>query len=156
MPWLNMKNWRKCSGATVILPFKTNRIYKVLRWVANSKVPNETAEYEEVDSLDSADIVSSQWAHTALHTVVLDIDVPAMLVESSTPGHHHLYIDTMMTWERYKVLLVALSDAGVIEEGFMQASLARGFSAVRLPWVGKGYAIVDRSFGLEGKADEPS
>ncbi len=144
----------------MILPFKSNKLYKMLRWAGNSG--DGDAEYEEVNSLDAADIVSSQWAHTALHTVVLDIDVPAMLVESSTPGHHHLYVSTLMSWEKYAAVLNALADAGIIEDGYRNSSLARGFSAVRLPWIGKGYAAVDKE--LEGawfgtkteKADEPS
>jgi hypothetical protein len=69
------------------------------------------------------------------HAPVLDIDVPAFLVPSSTPGHSHLYIDHPMTWDAYKALLKALSDAGIIEEGFYEASKGRGSTMVRRPGI---------------------
>lgn len=71
------------------------------------------------------------------HAPVLDLDIPHALVPSSTPGHSHLYLDVPMTWKQYKLLLGALRDVGIIQEGYYQASLARGHSDVRLPWVKK-------------------
>lgn len=75
-----------------------------------------------------------------LHRPVLDIDFPAELVPSSTPGHFHLYLDRFMSWERYEKLLTALAEAGVIEQGYADAAIRRGYSAVRLPWIKKGGA----------------
>ena len=72
-----------------------------------------------------------------LHRPVLDIDIPARLIPSSTPGHHHLYLDVDMPWDKYEALLKALADAGVIEQGYLLAALDRGATFVRLPWVGK-------------------
>jgi hypothetical protein len=37
----------------------------------------------------------------------------------------------------YESLLNALANAGVIERGYASASIERGFSCVRLPWVKK-------------------
>ena len=43
---------------------------------------------------EDATIVSSEIAGSpGFHTIMLDIDMAARLVESSTPGHFHLYID---------------------------------------------------------------
>ena len=72
-----------------------------------------------------------------LHRPVLDIDVPARLIPSTTPGHHHLYLDIDMTWEKYEALLKALASAGVIEQGYLLAALNRRATFVRLPWVAK-------------------
>lgn len=77
------------------------------------------------------------------HKVVLDLDLPAKLIPSSTEGHFHLYVDHELTWEKYKALLVALGEAGILEEGYVRASLAREFTAVRLPWVHKPAPEVD-------------
>lgn len=74
------------------------------------------------------------------HRPVLDLDVPAFLVPSSTPGHSHLYIDRLLNWDAYRQLLTALGRAGIIEDGYVGASIARGHTAVRLPWVPKGRA----------------
>lgn len=71
------------------------------------------------------------------HKVVLDIDMPAKLIPSSTPGHFHLYIDHEMEEGAYMELLVALGKAGILEEGYVRASQARKLTAVRLPWVKK-------------------
>jgi hypothetical protein len=91
------------------------------------------------DTLDSANLVSSIVADgSGLHRPVLDLDMPAYLVPSSTPGHHHLYIDHPMTWEAYVKLLEALADAGLLERGYVEASVRRGRTDVRLPWVRKG------------------
>lgn len=74
-----------------------------------------------------------------LHQVVLDIDIPAELVPSSTPGHAHLYIDVPggVQEETYFRLLDALADAGVIERNYAEVSKKRGHTDLRLPWVQK-------------------
>lgn len=90
------------------------------------------------EDLSVAQVATSEMPNTGgMHAPVLDIDVPAFLVPSSTYGHSHLYIDAPMQWERYAELLKALGDAGVLEPGYVGASLARKHTAVRLPWVRK-------------------
>jgi len=74
---------------------------------------------------------------TRVHRPVLDLDFPAQLVPSSTPGHFHLYLDLEVPHAKYMTLLGALADAGVIEPGYCGASQERGYTAVRLPWVKK-------------------
>ena len=79
----------------------------------------------------------------ARHVVAIDIDIPAHLVPSSTPGHSHLYIEVKggIPHHRYMALLSALADAGVIERGYADVSIARGHSDLRLPWVRKGQEL---------------
>jgi hypothetical protein len=72
------------------------------------------------------------------HIPVLDIDMPCALYPSSTEGKYHLYIDCPLTWEEYKKLLDVMAEVGIIESGFANASIAKGYTAVRLPWVKKG------------------
>lgn len=71
------------------------------------------------------------------HRPVLDLDLPAQLIPSSTPGHFHLYLDVEVPHRAYMALLDALAVAGVIEEGYRNASRERGYTAARLPWVRK-------------------
>lgn len=91
-------------------------------------------------SLGDANLVSSEIAageHAGKHTVAIDLDVPAVLVASSTPGHSHLYIDVPMTWGAYERLLIALSAAGVVEPGYLAACRRRKHTSLRLPWIRK-------------------
>jgi hypothetical protein len=70
------------------------------------------------------------------HQPVLDLDVEHHYFPSSTPGHGHLYINCEpLNWRQYKNLLEVLADCGIIEREYAEASIAKGYSAVRLPWV---------------------
>lgn len=85
-----------------------------------------------------ANLVTSESAlHPGTHLPVLDLDVPAWLVPSSTPGHSHLYINVKMSWEQYQILLIALAQAGIIEENYMRHSLSHGRTYVRKPGITK-------------------
>lgn len=95
-------------------------------------------------SLDRATVLTSEVASeeswlkpSGMHKPVLDIDMPVKVLDSSTPGHHHLLINKEMTWEQYEKLLDVLAEVGIIEEGYVQASRHRKHTAVRLPWVKK-------------------
>jgi hypothetical protein len=73
------------------------------------------------------------------HIIALDIDHPAWLIDSSTKGHSHLYIDVPggIAHEDYMELLELLGRIGVLEPGYVEASKARGSTFLRLPWVHK-------------------
>jgi hypothetical protein len=70
--------------------------------------------------------IGNEW-----HLPCIDIDHPISVVESSTPGHHHLFIDVPMTWETYGRLLDALVEAGLVQRGYAEASASRGQTFVR-------------------------
>lgn len=73
-----------------------------------------------------------------LHAPCIDLDYPAYLIESSTPGHFHLYLEKKVPWDKYKAVLRALADADLIEEGYYNASVKHGGSYLRLPGEKKG------------------
>ncbi|MBV9919827.1 MAG: hypothetical protein JOY78_03095 [Pseudonocardia sp.] len=89
-----------------------------------------------MSELETANLVTSESVGER-HRVVLDIDLPAKLIPSSTPGHSHLYINHEMSWEDYTRLLNVLAEVGIVEPGYVRASLDRGYTAVRLPWIKK-------------------
>ena len=106
-----------------------------------------TSDYDT--EIETANVVSSiMRGHTpapggggAGHLLpVLDLDVPAVLIPSSTDGHWHLYLDVQVPDAAYWPMLEALATAGVLEGGYVRASKARGYTSVRLPWVKKSAA----------------
>lgn len=118
----------------------TSRVYKVVKWSQFSDDPN-LDKRAVVSDIEDADVVSSSYVpegySTFMHRPVLDLDLDAVLVPSSTPGHHHLYIDKPMRWEDYVRLLDVLASVGILEPGFVNVSKQRGATMVRLPWVKK-------------------
>lgn len=64
------------------------------------------------------------------HLPVLDLDVPARLEPSRTPGHSHLYLDVPMSWAQYSTLLHALTAAGVVEARHFVRALDSGATFV--------------------------
>jgi hypothetical protein len=88
-------------------------------------------------TLPSAEGTTGAQADIVLHRPVIDIDHAVTVIESSTPGHHHLYVDLAMPWEDLVKLLEVMADIGLVEPGYVNASKARGYTAVRLPWITK-------------------
>lgn len=97
-----------------------------------------TPGHERADDINKADVITSQVrADASTHRPIIDIDFPAALIPSTTPGHFHLYLDKEMSWDAYERLLKSLGRAGILEPGYVGASIARGYTSVRLPWVKK-------------------
>ena len=59
------------------------------------------------------------------------------LIPSTTEGHKHLIIKTDLKWDEYKNLLSTLEKCGFIERGYLKASLAKGYTGIRPPWIKK-------------------
>ncbi len=59
------------------------------------------------------------------------------LIPSSTRGHHHLILDVNLTWQGYSNLLSILEYYDIIERGYLDASMRKGYSCIRVPWVSK-------------------
>jgi hypothetical protein len=98
-----------------------------------------TGDIIEPTNEKPANLVSSL-CENGLHYPAIDLDFPAELIPSSTPGHFHLYLDAPMSWEQYIVLLAALADAGVISRNYYELSLRDKQTLLRLPHVKKNPA----------------
>lgn len=111
---------------------------RVVNWTDSNEIGEEVPVVRPVGA--GANIVTSSLGTNRRHQIVLDIDHPAWLVKSTTPDHHHLYIEVPdgIPFEEWTEVMLALANAGVIEDGYYHASIKRGFSAVRLPWIKKG------------------
>ncbi|USC16993.1 hypothetical protein [Rhodococcus sp. 11-3] len=93
-------------------------------------------KYDEVADLEDASLLTSE-VRPGVHVVAIDLDLPAALVPSTTPGHYHLYIDHELSWEQYELLLLRLADVGIVERGYVNASIDRKSTHVRTPWTKK-------------------
>lgn len=107
----------------------------------------KTPSPDVVTEIENANLLTSELdypgaEHLKLHAPVLDIDYHAELIPSSTPGHFHLVLDKALPWDKYQKVMRALADADLIEPGYAGASSARGYSAIRLPWIKKEKALV--------------
>lgn len=99
---------------------------------------NDEGGAEPTADINEAQVISSEIVGSmGHHLVVLDIDVPAKLLPSSTPDHWHLYIEKPITWFQYVNLLRALEDCGIVEPGYVSVSIERQGTRVRLPWIKK-------------------
>lgn len=114
------------------------RMFKVTTWDEDSNVTYSKEEREPATSIADANVSTSirEDAQDS-HALLLDLDVPAWLVPSSTKGHSHLYVDVKIPTSTYYTLLDALADAGVIQRGYANSSKRRGGTSLRLPWVKK-------------------
>lgn len=109
------------------------------RYFVNHALDSST--YENPGDLDpcereDANLVSSL-CEDGQHRPIIDLDIGATLVPSSTPGHGHLYIDVPMSFDTMIALIDALASAGVVERGWSRAVRNRGMTLVRPPWVKK-------------------
>lgn len=86
--------------------------------------------YNAAGHVDTSNMVA---AEPFSQLPVIDIDVPCELLPSSRPGHFHLLIYKRVTRTFYSDILRALIKAGIVEEGFYQSFLRRGYTAIRTP-----------------------
>lgn len=109
-------------------------------WLAPDYDPRIEEDRREVASESEANLVGSvvvgePGSDASFHMPVIDIDFPCKVVESETPGHFHLYIDVAVDWWAYKDLLAALAEAGIVQPGYVKASIERGQTFVATkPW----------------------
>jgi len=82
--------------------------------------------------VEENNLVSSR-TQDGKHAPIIDLDFPHRYVQSSTPGHAHLYLNVEVSWWRWALLQLALWLAGVQELGYSWWSLRRGANCVRPP-----------------------
>lgn len=119
-------------------PFPGLKLYRVL-FRRKGQPYDGNPDRVELDpyDLDNANCLSSEIVGMPdHHKVVLDIDMPVKLYESS-PGKHHLIIDRTLHWDDYKLLLRTLAVTGIIEPGYLGAAEEREATFIRLPWIKK-------------------
>jgi len=138
------KKWRRYehlpSGLSSLITDLVT--YAVPHFGAGSDSEESMALVEDRTPMPATEshVASSESRWSGRHNVLLDIDCPAWLVPSSSEGHSHLYVDLGIgaLWADYEAFLLAAVKIGLIEDGYAKASIRRGHTALRLPWVEKG------------------
>lgn len=114
-----------------------NRLKKIWPLFGESSDLQVEKQTEEDAGLYEANIISSEVAQ-GLHIPIIDLDMDAALLPSSTMGHHHLYIDKVLTFEQLIKLLEVMHEVGIVQEGVLKGAKARKYAALRLPHIHKG------------------
>ncbi|QSL99923.1 hypothetical protein SEA_AYOTOYA_60 [Gordonia phage Ayotoya] len=99
---------------------------------------DEQAEAGDAGVVGSA-VVDANGEPTGRYKILLDLDVDAVLIPSSHDGHHHLLIDREVSKAQHDVILTVLGMVGVVQPGYVQASIERSTegAALRTPWTVK-------------------
>lgn len=111
------------------------------RQISDDEYAVEVEERRPEVPIEEAHVVGSRIVdgpRKGLHTLIIDVDHPVRAPRSSSYDHHHLYIDYPMPWENVVKVLRVLAEVGIVEPGYALASIDRGETNVRLPWVRKG------------------
>jgi hypothetical protein len=144
--------WIAEAPAQLVAMIRRMTFHHKVNWNAPDYVENEdfgeagdprkvTEEIDEAEALSS--LVGVDSVGNRLHHIAVDVDVPAWLVPSSTPGHAHLYVPLKVTEGAYFDWLDASAEIGLLEPGYVSACKSRGMTSVRAPWVVKGEERVD-------------
>lgn len=87
-------------------------------------------------SVENANVVTSLLPN-GNHAPCIDLDFPAYLIPSTTPGHFHLYLEKELSWKEYEKLLKAMSEVGIIEKNYYSMSEKIKQTVLRLPYIKK-------------------
>lgn len=151
--------WDVYYTETFVDPFMGTNEYRYVRDWTDSATGESGREDRDVKDVLDANVVTSKvngLISNSEHKPVLDIDNTVAgkfffdlirfgyhdhlkIYPSTNPGHYHVYVDRRMSWSDYCRWMECLVALGILEEGFYNASIARGYSAVRLPWIAKQY-----------------
>lgn len=113
-----------------------------------SAVAEDLVELSSSDRKD-ANLVASL-RDDGTHAPAFDLDRRAVLIPTTTPGNHHMYIDEVLSWRQYRALLRGFYKSGLLDPSVYWRSLYRGSTYVRPPWVRK----TEKEYAL-GSIDEP-
>lgn len=122
---------RKTYYNPVLDPIAQARMTEAMRAAVLADEYEAGGPLNDPDEEHPANLVSSL-DQDGMHYPALDIDIPCRFVPSSTPGHGHLYFDALaLSWDAYKIMLVVLSEVGVLEKKYVSHSITRGQTLLR-------------------------
>lgn len=142
-------DWLKTAPAGLAALIHRLTWHHRVRWDAPDYVEDEafgeggdgrkvTTDLTEAEAISSAYPDAIRPEGDQYHALLLDLDVPAWLIPSTTEGHGHLYVQLAVLDEELWEFLEAAAKIGLVEEGYVSACKSRGMTSLRAPWVRKG------------------
>lgn len=117
---------------------------RLFAYAKNLDAPSNYGEFEEAQicseeeaNLEISISTSQHNPHVVMHKPQLDLDVPHGYRGSSTFGNGHLLIDVDVPWDLYVKWLELSAQIGIIEQGWVKAAKARGYTSLRKKGVKK-------------------
>lgn len=127
------------------------RLWTVTKWAHTAVADGSytAGEYRAPKNDLEANVVGSLIEatpeHENRHAPVIDVDWKCELVNSSTPGNHHLYIDCPMSWKDYEKFLKVCYEVGLIQKGYYEAAKKHKQTLVRRPGKYKPNSVKSQS-----------
>ena len=113
-----------------------NKLKKIYPLWQDSATPVKIEQTCEDAGLYDANVITSEYL-AGYHYPIIDLDMDAALLPSSTPGHHHLYIDKLLSYDQLVRLLEVMVQVGIVQAGILEGVKKRGYATLRLPHVKK-------------------
>jgi len=111
----------------------------------DTEIPKPCTGKTANENLGQAILVGSRFGTgNVTHKVVLDIDHPSALYESSS-GNFHLLIDKTLTREQYKKVVDVLAEVGILNQFHAKHFDEKKGTYVFAPWVDKAPYNCDSS-----------
>jgi len=129
-----------------------NKTYRAVVGESGDPVTPLTDKNSKEAGIEQSTIIGSK-TPGGKHKPMIDLDFGVEVVNSSTPGHNHLYIDKDLTEDQYIKLLTTMVEVGLVQPNVLEALKKRGQTHLRLPGVKKGGAFenkVKEEFELGG------
>lgn len=106
--------------------------------LTSSDYPPDKSNLEPFEQvpLGVANLLTSE-KYNGKHALLLDLDTQHHYVPSTTEDHGHIYINADLDYEDMIQILEILAKHGIVQQGYLEWTKARGASSLRPPWVNK-------------------
>lgn len=152
--WLTLPEW-----------LRSNHIYRKKTLSQDSNAPHawQSLTPEDRATPDVANIITSVVYDGPLlgedkvkiHSPIIDLDIEHHYVESSTPGHGHLYLNVQLSHAEYLDLLTTLQKYGIVGTGTLKQFDRDGCTSARIPGIRKGIDDVEADYNNGGNFPKP-
>jgi hypothetical protein len=122
---------------------RTNKFYKAALKPGTQSFDPDYDDHRTEAGPEQANLISSH-AFTSVdgvtyHYPMIDLDLNAALIPSSTEGHFHLYLNRTISHDKYRKMLEAMVEAGIVQKGILGQFDKYGSTTLRLPHIKKEY-----------------
>ena len=128
--------------------------YRRLRLVPNSDILSD-AEFQNAQKCSSvkANVMCSDLENSLdSHFLILDIDFPVEVVESSS-GNNHLIFGKRISTEDMNRVLTVMAETGLLQRTWVDNAIENGYATLRAPGIKKHMVKDSRGFDANGQIE---